>query len=32
MFCPPDNLVLKVLTQIVEIITVPGHPYDKIAV
>ena len=32
MFCPVDNLVLQVFTQIVKIIAVPGHTYNQVAV
>ena len=32
MFGPADDLILEILTEIVEIIAVPGNPYDKIPV
>ena len=32
LFCSPDNLVLQRLSQVVEIVTVPGHPDDQVPV
>jgi len=32
VFCPPDNFILEILTQVIEVIAVSCHPDDQIAV
>ena len=32
MLSPSDNLILKIFTQVIEIVAVPGYPYNKVPV